>query len=677
MREAVAGGTNPTAVVCRAGPALVPGALLASELGFDLEVVGSFEGCLSGRSGGVVVVGVRDELTDLLLLDLLDQVQDGLGSAVPWHDLPHLSLVSGADLHHLTWVVAKVVLGHERRPAPSFASLARYVPAGELTVVERAAWSPADGGGWESSRALRRGDTVLESLLSPTGTVAIATHGYDACAKGGGPIVLCGLRSGGDYGPGQEGVLACGRGHRCPRGPLPLPLANINTDVLLLGSCNGARFADSLLRPEFNLGFGFLDGRGLAYISSIMSTIGHPQASTVFMAAMADGRSVAEATSLMNAFVHLGKVEQPCYVGVGDGAHRLRSGPVLSASAKVEQLSGEDGLSLNVLDAGHVIEVVINDPQIVDLAQRASLAVEVSSDIPGSQPSFFARVERRDDGERAARIFVFRFPEPIGHGLVELLGAEELSRYGHELLSATACWEELEQLWAADDKARMEVLRREREDLTVSLVRFAATFGHQAGATAAAAQACQRAEQALMGVATALLDELQPGLEQGFFLCNLYSRAYVLSSTGRVPCPAGHGVAVRHMLRHPLHRSERAVDICPRCGVVADVPVVTPPATLELAVPERVAAGAVLEARATLVGAPAHADVVLRAGLTNLGQTSLAPTIMREAVTRQTSPSFTLHFSVPNDYLPHHYWLKVVAGTVNGVYWAARPVFIY
>jgi hypothetical protein len=687
-------------LVVTGGAAAVCCALLAGLSRLRLRVVTrdlavAVDAELAGGHGPVLAAALAEEAGDPLLLGLLARLESALGSDLPWPELPCCTLLTARDLTSFSWQVAKLAAAARRpgRPPARLLLCSAGEPIAEMAeiaeIAELAPPSPA-------ARRRANGPELLATLLSPSAALAVQTHGTDACAKGGGGAVLCGLRAAGAAGwsgSGEAGTLACGLGHPCPRGPFPLALNRLGAEVLMLATCNSLRLRDSALTGDFNLALSFLDGPGLAYVGSVMGASGNDLAASIFLSALASGCTLAEATTLANGFLACAGIERPVYLAVGLPDHRL-AGRQRSRPRRICRAAGRRDPLEQDCRSGNLTELEIDDPLWLDLARRRALALSVRSSVPGGSVHWFYRLERsaarerparrsgKDDGAgEVLRVFAFRFPEPLGVLQMAPVDAADLTRALLESRDALARWSEvcrLSGLAAREPETRSEL------DGAAALLAEGMPHGllrlRFDGSASRELQERRGLMRSLAATARDLvLQGLVPELTGVFWLPNTFSREYGWVGSAETLCPECGQTAVRKILRHPLHGESRQVDVCPRCGIVRDLRQGGSIREVSVAAPLRVGPGVPFDLRVAVrtAGSRDRLEVKVASRLSTHGLREVVPEpeIAAAQPTGGDTATFHFRFRVPTDLPPHQFFLKLLIASEEDLAFAARMIF--
>jgi hypothetical protein len=687
-----AGRSGRATLVVAGGATAVCCALLAGVSRLRLRVVAGDLAAAAGAElnkgrGPVLAAALADEAGDPLLFGLLARLEAALGSDLPWPELPCFTLLTARDLGAFSWLVAKLAAA-ALRPEPTPARLL-LCNAGE-SAADIAELAPASPGTWRRAGGLE----LIAALLSPAAALAVQTHGTDSCAKGGGGAVLCGLRAAGvtgRTGSGETGTLACGVGHPCPRGALPIALDRLGTEVLMLATCNGLRLRDSSLTGDFNLGLRFLDGPGLAYVGSVMGAAGNDLAASALLSALAAGSTLTAAATLANGFLACAEIERPVYLAVGMPYHRL-SGRRRSHSWQVRRVEGLAPIELDC-GSGNLAELEIEDPHLIDLARRRSLAISAQSSTPGGSVHWFYRLERAATAKdrqarrrrgiegQILRVFAFRFPEPLGALRLAAVDAADLTRALAASRDALARWSEvcrLSRLADSEPETRSELdgaAALLAEGLAQGLLRL--RFD---GAAPAQLQERCRLMRSLAATARDLvLQGMVPELTGSFWLPNAFGREYGWAGSVETPCPECGRTAVRKTLRHPLHGESRQVDVCPRCGIVRDLRKGGSIRAVSVAAPVRVRRGGALEVRVAIRAGESREQLTVkvapRLSTHGLREVAPEPEIAQAPLAGGGEATFHFHFQVPADLPPHQFFLKILTASEEDLAFAARMVF--
>ncbi|HEX2095057.1 MAG TPA: hypothetical protein VHG28_21840 [Longimicrobiaceae bacterium] len=667
---------SPTVLV-RASPACIPAAVLAGSLGFRFRLsegpVGEVADQVQrGADGPVVIAGLPEEFGDQLLFGRLAVLRDQLASRVPWSRLPVTTLLCGRDVAALSWLVAKLVAARGREPAERDRRFLHCSPnrAGSMAAVV----DTRDETGSVLTARQFTPDEFVEQILQPHDLLAIPTHGFEACADGGAGTVLCGLRAGAASDPWERpGVLACGRGLPCPRGPRPVPLARFRSLALMVGSCNGLRLADSALDPDFNLGLSFVDGGGAAYVSSLFCNVGSDVCTDLFSAAMASGRTLGETVLLANTFLAAAGMEHPAFWTIGDPLFRLVRVPAATAP-------GMEGAAENVqTDFGdcHLAELLLRG-EAARLAQAGRFAVAATADGQECPVRWFHRAEEQD-GEALVRLYFFQFPRPLGRicwSVVDRPGVEARCRTALDGLEG---WLEFFALAGQDTEAAelRGTIGEIRPLLLASLNRGA----YDATALWRLLQQTDLLERLAATAQEQALGWLSTELMKSFWLTNLYMGRYRTEEIGRATCQNCGAAAIRRVLRNPLTEARRHSVVCPRCGIVLDT---SPGGTVEsLAITaptlfpreRRVEAEVVLETRPSEPGGTPIV-VCLRLSANSWCDKLPEPAFVEADAAEPARTPLRFSFSLPADLPPHRYFLKTVVATPHELAFASRVVYV-
>src|SRR5262249_43430963 len=97
-------------------------------------------------------------------------------------------------------------------------------------------------------------------------------------------------------------------------------------------------------------------------------------------------------------------------------------------------------------------ELLVDDPQLVALARKGQLALSIFSSEPGETVQWFCRVEKAGtpaaEGRARLRVFIFRFPQPLGRLILMPRDASRLRQPGMDARAARGGWWELWRLCA-------------------------------------------------------------------------------------------------------------------------------------------------------------------------------------------------------------------------------------
>ncbi|TCO15702.1 hypothetical protein EV652_12175 [Kribbella steppae] len=660
--------------------------MLATQLDIPLTVVAHGDSGVKATrqavldaEGPVLVVLLRQDAGDSLLLGLLTDLEQALAGSLPWDKVPQFTLLTARDLPALSWVAAKACLSLE--PAER-KRLVHLLPDKHHCASRELELSVSTGP--VVAQRTVDGVAVPSTLLQYAQAVAVQTHGSDACARGGDGAVLCGLHGHGAASRlDRPGALACGQGLPCPRGPRPTPLSQSQADLLMVTSCNGLRLLDSNTQPDFNLGLAFLEGSGRAYVASVTSGMGTDATTAAFLAALASGRTLAEATMILNAFITCAGVDQPTYIAVGHPDHCV-SAPHTSDGDLPCWLSPgveETGRDITIFgNDRHFVEFRIDNPAMLDMLENGRLGLAVDPAVPAPNPSrfWFARAEgSQNDGRRSARGFAYSFPHPLGELTLHGRDVDEAVYALDGALTRSTRWRDLwaqcqegasavpDLIGAVDDivaESRAEALRMLpslRYDIDAwPIIDTLVSRIHDAGST----------------IRRALMDDLLPQLAGSFYLTNVLIGEYAYAGATGCACLYCGRLASRKRFTHPLRHEVRFVEICPRCGIVTDRPH-DPALAISIEAPELVARGDTIDAEVCTAGGHVG-DGLVGVRLSTHGLTDLPPTpelaVLADTTTTTTAFSIPVSQALP----PHEYSLKALAADDTGLAFAHKLIWV-
>lgn len=673
-----------TAVFVAPGPMAVCGGLLAGYLGmpFHLCTLPHMERAIEQLRGGssIVLLLSREEATDHLLLEILSIFEDQVASHAEWRFLTYSSLITGRDLASVSWNVAKQISATIHRTADALGSATvRHFVTRESSAQLRELTSHVPGEYREISRTVLNYPGLVASLRSPAVAAAFHTHGSDACAKGGSGLVLCGLKRGPLVLPRNAlGVLACGHGHPCPRGPHPLALDELGADVFMLGACNGLRLANSLLRAEFSLPLAFLDGPGSAYVGAISGHAGGELTTLLFCAAAAEGLAPSSIAALTNAFLVSSKLDRAVYMTLG---HASRHATPVS-QAKNEPLTIE-AMVETMLHVGlhNYVEVLIKCPQAVELARNQRLCLAITSAEGEDAMYWFHRIEEVG-GESQVRLHLFRFPGTMNLVRVQFADEGSISAAFMRTMQGLDRWLELWRLIglscveegaflllsniAAESKNSFSVQRR-RLSFDGEAAERLGILTREVGVAA---------ETAAMHAT----DSIVPRLAGTFWLTNVLMPEYEASGTNSVSCGNCGGSAFLRRFRHPLHGEVRLVVDCLACGIVSDLREGGQVTGVQVQANDRVSEGSRMTVAVTVSCRPDETLFPVRVvpRISTHGDYDLTPNpaeiefLPDVAVNRVLS----FMFAIPLGTLRHGYTIKLVVSTQHDIGFAATSFFV-
>jgi hypothetical protein len=677
------------------GPAAVCAALLADCLGAPLRIVDGnlIDEIRGAQTRGVLdlfLVGLPELVTDEVLFELFRRVSVGLQSDDPWEEIPRFSLITARDLASLSWLVAKVLVSaRQTESAQPEKRIAYYEFPGcgiphvrELRLNGKA--QPFDVQRAETS--LEDANKVLASYMEPSAVIVVATHGFEACADGGAGVVLCGLHaSTRDIDEDEAGVLACARGYPCPRGPHPMPLRLIRTPVLMLASCNSLRLADSQLKPDFNLGLSFLDGVGQNYISS-PATITHAQpCSVAFAAAMASGRSVAQATTLANGLLHCAGIDEPAFACIGLGIYRIRREPAAGSDIDVFEDLAPLPCEVDFGDRNHAV-IFLSEPPLLELARRRVLALDLEPRDPLDRVFYFYRLERNDKtrnegtGDHILRVFLFSFPRKLGRLRIGGHDLAGLRKAVASVVEAACFWLAFVRLCSLEEKLpQLSSMIAAIENSRSSAVRLLGNVRFDGGAVDRLRQQIRVMSSLSTLTRDLTLNYLMANVSGSFLLTNVWGEEYSNQCIYDSICNNCGGRAARKKLRHTLEETGRIVVSCWRCGFVADLPEAGPILDVSIEASELEFKGKRFEVcvRIETDDISAQSDLRVWARINAQSFGHLTPDRdCAHCELNGKSGSVLFQFDLPQGLPPHGFAIRALVASRGQIAAAARGMFV-
>lgn len=667
QRRRVMGSTTEDAgkvqVIAREGPACIPASLLSASLGFSMQLTSESladflekDDVLVGSH--LVLAGLPDEFPDRLLFSRLALFRDALDQGKPWREMPLFTMLCARDLASLSWLVAKWILT-SRLP--------------ERTEVEGhfARFTPSDSGspyhflthtreGSVTGQRTYTPDEFATQVLESIDLLAVPTHGFEACANGGGGLVLCGLNSALPVLPiGLTGVLACARGYDCPRGPHPIPLSQFRSKVLMVASCNGLRLADSVLQPHFNLGLAFADGEGLAYVSTLFSATGNIAASSVFSAAMASGHNLGESLALVNGFLYRAGLDHPGYVAIGNPKLTL------GAASFFEMEIAEHDPAHIAVDCGrtNMAEIVVRSGELATMADRGDLRLSITGQTETTY--WFSLPENKE----TLRLFLFRFPTSLYERLdISFSSREKLDESCRQVLKSLRHWLEFNDI-SGDTSDFWSRVRETAGELERGLASALSRSSYDASALARAKEQIRLLNELISTTRDHVIETLSEELLKAFWLTNIYAQAYRTEAVATTVCPNCESDSVMRILCRPLYEDRRKCVICPRCGIVSDVSAEGGIRLVQILAPESVTREETweLEIRIEMNDHTQDRSVLICPRVSANGWSSaLSQPPYTLANVAGSSISVTrFRYSIPANVPPHRYFLKALVAS-NG-----------
>jgi hypothetical protein len=659
-------------VIAASGPSAVCAAFLAASTARSLHLLETLnelvnDPSLTARTG--IVVATEKEIGDEVIFSILDGFARALDDDVPWSQVPRFTIVTARDLSSLSWMVAKLVVA-AAYPLETRIRLRHYAPdRGYSNVSQR---YEVNMNAVVSQQPLS-GSRLLDSYKEPVNVMAFRTHGAESCADGGDGTVLCGLGlNGANFDALAEGVLACGRGLACPRGPHPIPLAQMATDVLMLGTCNGLRLGHSRTQPQFNFALSFTDGPGIAYVSSVFTSIGGDVSSIAFLAAMAMGQTLGEATALINGLIHHTGLERTSYLAIGDTEYRPRAPVSLELQREVSTFP-----ALINFGSAHFVMLRITDTALIERARLGLLVFRVGDDA-NCDAFGFHRLERDGTETYVLTLFLFCFPQPLGRLRIEVLDPEIIRAAARDTLGYLEGWITLWRVvgLAETDFDAYRELCAAYENTRDMLSRSLALLSLDGSTASRIEREVKVAKELISAASEGVLEHVAPQLEGSFWLPNLHTTQYRFDRSEFIICPHCELRAFRRTMRHGLINAARTVVVCPRCGVCADIADNSPIDMVWIEAPQLVAAGDVLRLN-VLVRLIREATLTVVPRLSTHREPVPGPNPESASGVAVTGTArYPFDFQIPPTLSPHRHYVKVLIATTEGLAFACRPFFV-
>ena len=661
---------RPLAQTWGCSPELVPAAELRDRVETALELA----------AARVMLVALCADLKDDLLVAALNVIGRFVAGEEAWEACPQFTLLTGRSPAQVARLCERLrASDSETEKSARFVHFQGSDASAEAIFLER-----EPGSGERVERSKEGGEKLADLVRRPASVIAYQTHGGEACARGGGGVVLCGrsLRPA-ERSAGTAGILACGRGLACPRGPLPLPMRELQAQVFLLVSCNGLRLADGALQDDFNLGLSLLDGIGQAYISSITGTRGADLVSKIFLAAVCSGVSLGEATALINAAMIRSRVDAPSFVAIGSPS--LVVAPDAPRPHPVAAPVAEGILELAAGDQ-HFADLVIDDARMLALVEEDALLLAAPE--PAPVVMWFCRreaVASRPDGatRRCVRLFLFRYPETIGQLRLEIGDRRQDAQEALGWRRSLGRWLELWRTFGLAERDP-EAYKTICDNYDQTATQLSLLLSRLAWSTAGRAQLQKHFAimRLLSRTATEfLLPELVPRLGGGSFWLTNESAGYQLLQSRRWRCLSCDRPGMERRVQNPVSGDARHIRSCGRCGIVFDGPAEGSLRDLRLQAPNVVRCGdrfrLAVEVDVAAVAAGQTLSVYPRLAIHGLTDVKAKPVA---AGTIPLVPGLgqilTFTLEIPAALFPHQHFIKVLAATEQELVFASRPLFV-
>jgi hypothetical protein len=662
---------HPPQVIAIEGPTCIPAALVAAYFGFGFHLIKEpFAKFLAEHTPfelPLILAGLPDDFPDQCLFSNLERFRLAIDQNLLFSSLPVFTLLCARNVEALSWVAAKWILEETaRHQQESQKHFALFVPAAEGSIYQSLTLKK---GQTHAERETYSAQHFASKAVESTDLLAVATHGFEACADGGGGVVLCGLNS---ILPtlkdGLPGVLACARGYDCPRGPQPIPLEKFQTRTLMVASCNGLRLADSVLQSHFNLGLSFVDGSGVSYISSLFSSAGTTAAGAVFAAAMAAGVNLSEALALVNAFLYRSKLDHPAYLAIGNPLHRLGPRSVATYIAT----GANNRLTIPSTDS-NMADICVQSRALARLAASGRLCVRIV-DHPG--PVFWFSYA---ESEETFRLFLFAFPNSLA-GLNELtfLDRIEIEQTAKSKLESLARWADFAE--SKIDSGLLDTVRQTQKEIGDALPSALQRHGYKTGALEPLSAQIQLLHELVLATRRDVIEALSPELLKTFWLSNSYSHRLLTERIEVAHCQNCGDPAVARVLRNPLTDRRRKCVVCPRCGITSDLALDDVIRRAVVIAPMTVSRETEWEMEVQLELNPnvSEGSALICPRLSANGWSDTLTDPPYEEIILDGATNYRTRFSqkVMESVPPHRYFLKVLIASESEIGFATRVIYV-
>jgi hypothetical protein len=259
----------------------------------------------------IVFLGVGEDVTADHLAQLHNQLWEmsaaGLGPA-------HLGVVTGRNIPELAWVIAKGLAFPWRNTAPS--GHVRIWPAVQ-ELRDR-----IGTGEWILGNRALSAETAPMLLGQHNGAVSFLGHGRDDVLHLHDTVICPGVRhSRNDLSLTQSRVPVCAFTGQCYRPDVAseriIRADEVCADVVLANSCLSWRAAGGLFMQDYLLAYAFMSGTAAAYVGSPTLLAGSALVNDLYHQALAQGRSVGQAVSLINDHLRGERTDPPYFTLLG------------------------------------------------------------------------------------------------------------------------------------------------------------------------------------------------------------------------------------------------------------------------------------------------------------------------------------------------------------------------
>ncbi len=515
-------------------------------------------------------VGLSSKIKDDILLGLLKNMRDNFLNKEFFYKTPIFSILTNRDFDTLTFLLAKIVLNKQKNKSENKISLAKFVPHHTSTEVIYHTYENST-----SRFDSKMIDNFSDFFAHQTSfdLISSSTHGFEACANGGNGNVLCGLSQNVkiDSLNAESNKLSCGYNFPCPRGPQPFPLKFFPTKVLMLGSCNGLRLADSCLNENFNLGLTFLEGDGICYISNLFSSTANKIIIELFHSAIFSGYSVGKALRMVNLFLLSSNLDHPSMLMIGNPEHYVVPFEKKKSCSKLS--SKQTVLNAN-FSSDYFYNCKLISRETIKLVCRARIIVLVFNVVPEDM-FWFANVEKSplDIYAPIVTIHIFRYPMEIENLAFEIVGYEKTQRQLKKLLMKIIFWTKqfdyIKLPETDNDLANALVNVKEiLEEFSLNIDKFS---NYMCYSGVELKNLFEIANELIVGSIEHYIKHASEKLKGPFWLYNTYSADFKLNNITYGKCIYCKGNVILKKSSAISFDETRKISFCPRCGIIEDV----------------------------------------------------------------------------------------------------------
>ncbi|MEJ0038616.1 MAG: hypothetical protein WDO68_21500 [Gammaproteobacteria bacterium] len=392
--------------------------------------------------------------------------------------------------------------------------------------------------------------------------------------------------------------------------------------------------------------------------------------------------TLSQATNIANATVKLGHFDDCTFVSIGHPEDFVV--PEVGNFAECFDANLDEEVRIQTSDCISMVCVIFSNAEVIRAAKAGSLALKAIAPLQGDSFNWFFRLEVQTSEysgpKEMLRVFIFRFPAPLGELVFAFVNRDHIESKFRASLTALSRWAELME-YAGVGRQHGTILSELETAVQAGshyLPQMLFALGYDGGTVAGIERRQQLNRELASKAALEAMRILVPLLPQGWYLANTLGDAYPFHTSSPGICRYCDSSAVQWTGRSPTHFSERQMEICPRCGTVADLPRGGPYETINISAPNEVYAGdsiAGIVVVRLLEGCDVSGTVLVSARIDTPGLPGLTP--WREVRVREIQGSmleFPFQFTLPLEFPPRQCGIRVLVAARDGIAFAHRPL---